>query len=439
MTYTTIFEKLLCILNIIGTSWVYIAFSLISILLLILLGMKKISKKTCFILITLATKLVLGYTVYIYYDPISKMINSIVDNIFLNIYFPSAYAYLFILLSIDIITIVNILKPRAEKIYKIVNSICLIITNFILALILEIIAKNNIDIFAKESLFSNKNLITLLEFSVNIFIIWIISLSAIYIINNITERIVIARENKKLVSEPAITITNELVIDETKLKEEYQTPNEKQQVLENPVSAIITKDQYKFIPNFTISVNDIEPNTEETNIITTPIIENITPVIEPVKSVIEPITQILEPVTLIVEEPKNTFIPTTNTINNTEEQKYSYSYSYNNSFDLSAFIPKKQEVKPITVNNNNLVFEQIIKNELPIIEKPKQEIINIEEEKNTYTLNDYKIFNQMLKDIREHNQSNSITIDKNLEYRLITKYSTKNYNMFKNMLKIYSN
>ena len=45
----------------------------------------------------------------------------------------------------------------------------------------------------------------------------------------------------------------------------------------------------------------------------------------------------------------------------------------------------------------------------------------------------------MLKDIREHNQSNSITIDKNLEYRLITKYSSATYDMFKTMLKIYSN
>ena len=44
----------------------------------------------------------------------------------------------------------------------------------------------------------------------------------------------------------------------------------------------------------------------------------------------------------------------------------------------------------------------------------------------------------MLKDIREHNESNSISIDKNLEYRLITKYSTETYDMFKKMLKIYS-
>lgn len=45
----------------------------------------------------------------------------------------------------------------------------------------------------------------------------------------------------------------------------------------------------------------------------------------------------------------------------------------------------------------------------------------------------------MLKDIREHNHNNSITIDKNLEYRLITKYSTETYDLFKRMLKNYSN
>ena len=45
----------------------------------------------------------------------------------------------------------------------------------------------------------------------------------------------------------------------------------------------------------------------------------------------------------------------------------------------------------------------------------------------------------MLKEIKEHNQSNTITIDKDLEYRLITKYSTETFNMFKKMLQIYSN
>ena len=46
--------------------------------------------------------------------------------------------------------------------------------NFVLTIILEMIAKNNIDIFSKESLFSNTSLVTLLEFSMSLFILWLI-------------------------------------------------------------------------------------------------------------------------------------------------------------------------------------------------------------------------------------------------------------------------
>lgn len=400
MTYTNILEKLLSIFNIISTSWVYIAFSIIAIILLILLGLKKISKKTCFILISIATKLVLGYITYIHYEIISNMINNIVDNIFLNIYFPSAYAYLFILLITNIVTIGNLLKPRGEKIYKTINGTCFIITNFILALILDIIAKNNIDIFKKESLFANTNLVTLLEFGVNIFIIWLVSLVAVYLINNITERIIIAKENRKLVSNPAITINTELTINEPKLEDEYKdvTTLVEEGIL-NPVQAIMPNNyQNKFIPNFTIETKEIK------------------------------------------EEVKEEFIPVTNM--NIEEPAIDYNYD-NNSFDLSAFIPKKQEVKPISISNEQVdtskIFEQILNNELPYIKEEVKQTPSIEDTKNTYTLNDYRIFNKMLKDIKEHNGSNSVTIDKMLEYRLITKYSTETYNMFKTMLKIYSN
>ena len=158
MTYTTIFEKLLCLFNMISTSWIYIAFSGISILLVVLLSFKKISKKTCVTLMLFLTKLVLGYTIYIYYEDVNNLINLIVDNIFLNIYFPSFYVYLFILILINIIGIYSLLKPKLEKSYKIINTTCLIISNFILALILEVISVNNIEIFKKESIFTNTNL-----------------------------------------------------------------------------------------------------------------------------------------------------------------------------------------------------------------------------------------------------------------------------------------
>lgn len=395
MKYTNIFEKLISIFNIISSSYIYIVFSLIVVILIALLMLKKISKKNCFIILLFSTKLLLGYIIYIHYETISNMINNIVDNIFLNIYFPSAYAYLFILLLTNIITIGSLLKPRNDKIYKTINGTCFIITNFTLALVLDTISKNNIDIFKKESLFANTNLVTLLEFGVNIFIVWLISLLAVYIINNITERIIIMSENRKLVKNPVTTINTELTINEAILEEEYQ---ENDEIVENgilnPVQAIIPDNhQNKFIPNFTIETKELK--TEET---------------------------------------KN--IPVTNIIPREETINYNYD---SNAFDLSAFIPKKQEVKPISIDNNNSkIFEQILNNELPYI-KNEEKISSIEDTKNTYTLNDYRIFNKMLMDIKEHNGSNSVTIDKMLEYRLITKYSNETYDMFKTMLKIYSN
>lgn len=378
MTYTTILEKLLTLINVISTSYIYIGFGIISILLLLLLIFKKISKKTCFIIISIITKLILGYTVYLYYDTISKLINDIVDNIFLNIYFPSIYAYLFVILIINIFAITNILKPKGEKVYKTINGVTLTLTNFILILILEILAKNKIEVFNKASIFSNPTLITLLELSINIFIIWLISLLSTYIINNITTRIILRRESRKLAQEPAV------------LENTYQ---ELAPVL-NPAYAFIPEETNKFIPNFTISTKDLEEYKELNN-------------------------EVKEEVSIMENKILN-----------------------DNTFDLSAFIPKKQVPEQLSIieekqSTSDDILDKILNNNLSFIkEEVKEDFTKV---KNTYTLNDYRIFNKMLKDIKEHNGNNSVTIDKMMEYRLITKYSNEAYDMFKTMLKIYSN
>ena len=104
-------------------------------------------------------------------------------------------------------------------------------------------------------------------------------------------------------------------------------------------------------------------------------------------------------------------------------------------FDLSSLIPKQPDLTIL----NNIVNEPIITEVPTSVETVTVEETKVIEERDTYTLNDYKIFNKMLKDIKEHNEGSVISIDKNLEYRLITKYSTEKYDMFKKMLKIYSN
>ena len=351
MTYTSIFEKILFIYNLVSASWIYIAFASLALLLIILLLFKKISKKTCFILITLATKLVLGYTIYIYYEPISKLINDIVDNIFLNIYFPSAYAYLFVLLVINIVSIGNLLAPKGEKGYKIVNGICFIVTNFILALVLEIIAKDKVDVFAKESLYTNTSLVTLLEIGIIVFICWLLSLLVVYIINNITERIMISHKNKNIELIPITAVNTELSINDKDLKEEYQT-----------------------VPTTTASINVPNPVLEnptqelaKVQIISTPIMHTSAPM--------QFIPNIINSPSIVGESVQNKFIPNINVVvEETKIKTENATTNLENTFDLSAFIPLKQDVRPISTLNNNQIFEQILKNELPVIPVTKEEM-----------------------------------------------------------------
>lgn len=428
MTYTSILEKILLLINMISSSWIYISFIILNTIFIILLLCKKLSVKLTLLFSFLTTKLLLTYTIITNYKEVSSLVSTITDNLFTNIYFPSAYTYLFILITINLISILFLANPKTTKTYKAISLTGSSIINFILILILEVISKNKIDIFAKQSLFTNTSLVSLLELSINIYILTLIGLSANFIINTLTERISLKREAK----EPApSTVSANVVSNTLTIEEPAITPEEVPAPKEEPVHAIDTNNNYdyKFIPSFTATP---EP------------IMNITPEVKPVMDIMPEIKAEIKPVvepTVIAPTP--------------EPATYGYNFK-EDTFDLSAFIPRKQPVKPINVVentsientlentstniNNNILLNQIINNELPVVtkEEDKQAAL-LEEKKNTYTLNDYRIFNKMLKDIREHNQSSSMTIDKDLEYRLITKYSTETFNRFKTMLKIYSN
>ena len=100
--------------------------------------------------------------------------------------------------------------------------------------------------------------------------------------------------------------------------------------------------------------------------------------------------------------------------------------SVDTDFSFSDLIPQ---------NQSTIIPEPIVDNlDYDLMEEENEPVVT-----NQYSLNDYRLFNKMLMDIKEYNHNNTVTIDKNLEYRLITKYSSETYHMFQDMLKIYSN
>lgn len=398
MKYTNILEKLLCLFNIVKTSYIDIIFLLVVVISLILLFRKKISGKVCYIINVISSLVLFGVVIYNNIDKLSSTIDSIVDFTFTNIYFPSIYVYLLVLIVTNVFCVLSLLRKRMEKKYRIVNGSVMLVINFILAIILDIVASDSVDLFKKESMFANTNLVMMMELSVNIFLVWCSVNLIMYVADCIADRILVAR-NAKVLNKGAVNMN---VLTETinteSLEEEYTAVSVPREEVKN-----------KFIPVNTVSVDDYVDVTE------------------------------------------NKFIPNVNMINNN---------MMDNGFDLSGLIPKKNELKTIvdmnsidyvsnsnvvlednvnyldntsTFTNTNEIFNSIINNDLPFIIKEEKN------EKDTYTLNDYRIFNKMLKDIREHNDGSRISIDKNLEYRLITKYSVETYDMFKRMLKNYSN
>ena len=389
MKYTNILEKLNCLFNIIKDNWIYLAFLGFVAIILLLVNFKKLSRKTGFLVSLTSYIALLGYMIVTYNKQLGTIGNSIMDNLFMSIYFPSAHVYLFILIVIDIVTFISLMNSRRSKVYHWIHSIFFFTIQFIFILILELLSKNKIDIFTKTSLFSNKDLIMLLELSINIFILWIIVLTFVYFTNMITEKVTLSEMKKKNIPNTNVADMTTLVAD---INLNTNTVKEEEKPL--PVVSSITQ------PEITTPVNVLPitnvPVVETTNI-AVPTVEN---------SVINTTVQTPEVTPVIMEEKEE-------------------------PFTLNEFIPTQTEViipEPVLVeeinNNTSVEIAKEIKEDNP--------------ETRNYTLNDYRLFNKMLMDIKEHNHNNTVTIDKDLEYRLITKYSTENYNMFKKMLQIYS-
>ncbi len=345
MKYTNIIEKFTCLLELIQSSIVYPIFLGIIAIITVLLLFKKINKKLGLITISISYLTLLIITISNNFIGFSNLFDNLATNFFTNIYFPSAYTYLFILTIMDITMIKSVLNKDEELAYKITNSVSFYLMQFIFILIINTVVTNKIDIFTKKSLFSNTTLVILLESSMNIFLAWLLTRSIIYTTDKIVENISLNKMQKNIQEANILTFDATQFENDNNYQEEYIYANK-------------------------------------------------------------------------VEEPK----------------KEEYINRIEDNFTLNDLIFKEENTITEDKKASEELFNKLINNEIPLIHEEE-----IEEEKNTYTLNDYKIFNKILKEIRETNNSNIINLDKELENKLSYKYNEEELNLFKLMLKNYSN
>lgn len=454
MSYLSIAEKFKILFDmILDFKFIFIFLGVLVIATFLYL-IKKIDNRKYIMIITLSLLLILGIDIVINYKELAEVFDNFMTIFFSNIYFPSVYVYVGTLLIVAIAFITSMFNKMLNKIYKIINGITFVMNNILLTIILNIIAKNKIDVFTPNELYTNINLVAVLEISIGLFVLWILSLIVVYTTSVICDRI----GNKR--REFVIYDTNSDVegIDITKDTSSYNN------VL-TPVK-VVSEVKEPSIVTYEIESNNVEPEVIEevsnvdTNVGTDNVKENNNNVVT-----FDDILNGRIPVNyyenvLSVDEhdivnPQEVF-----------ENKYKEYKEKSNIESFQDIVNDANEDKVVIIKNNkakdNLRINTVtldsledkndtvdtmvtsessgneniseVTNELDNTGKIDVVTSNEEIRKDSYSLDDYKKFIAMLGELKDFTNSNNVSIDDAVTISLINNYSIDDCLKFKEIL-----
>lgn len=405
-------------------------------------------------IITLSLLLILGIDIVINYKELAEVFDNFMTIFFSNIYFPSVYVYVGTLLIVAIAFITSMFNKMLNKIYKIINGITFVMNNILLVIILNIIAKNKIDVFTPNELYTNINLVAVLEISIGLFVLWVLSLIVVYTTSVICDRI--GNKRRELVT---CDINFDVEgIDITKDTSSYNN------VL-TPVEAV-SEVKEPSIVTYEIESNNVEPDVIEevsnvdTNVGTDDVKENNSNVVtfddilngripvnyyENVLSVDE--HDIVNPQEVFENKykeykEKSNIESFQDIVNDANEDKVVIIKNNKakdnlriNTVTLDS-LEDKNDIVDTMVTSESSGNENIseVTNELDNTDKIDVVTSNEEIRKDSYSLDDYKKFIAMLGELKDFTNSNNVSIDDAVTISLINNYSIDDCLKFKEIL-----
>ncbi len=174
MTQTTILDKLKIILDVSMSSKLFIAVILFIILItLVSLTTNRKNVKRTKIIYGLTYLIIIATIIVFYYDSLGKMFDYMMNNFFIVLYFPNVAVYLAAIIITNIIVLVSVFNFKTPKLVRNINVIIYGIINYLLALVLNVVTKNNLVIFSQTSIYGNESAQAIIEISSTIFMIWL--------------------------------------------------------------------------------------------------------------------------------------------------------------------------------------------------------------------------------------------------------------------------
>lgn len=454
MSYLSIAEKFKILFDmILDFKFIFIFLGVLVIVTFLYL-IKKIDNRKYIMIITLSLLLILGIDIVINYKELAEVFDNFMTIFFSNIYFPSVYVYVDTLLIVAIAFITSMFNKMLNKIYKIINGITFVMNNILLTIILNIIAKNKIDVFTPNELYTNINLVAVLEISIGLFVLWVLSLIVVYTTSVICDRI--GNKRREFVT---CDINSDVEgIDITKDTSSYNN------VL-TPVEAV-SEVKEPSIVTYEIESNNVEPEVIEevsnvdTNVGTDNVKENNNNVVtfddilngripvnyyENVLSVDE--HDIVNPQEVFENKykeykEKSNIESFQDIVNDANEDKVVIIKNNKakdnlriNTVTLDS-LEDKNDIVDTMVTSESSGNENIseVTNELDNTDKIDVVTSNEEIRKDSYSLDDYKKFIAMLGELKDFTNSNNVSIDDAVTISLINNYSIDDCLKFKEIL-----
>lgn len=454
MSYLSIVEKFKILFDmILDVKFIFIFLGVLVIATFLYL-IKKINNRKYIMIITLSLLLILGIDIVINYKELAEVFDNFMTIFFSNIYFPSVYVYVGTLLIVAIAFITSMFNKMLNKIYKIINGITFVMNNILLVIILNIIAKNKIDVFTPNELYTNINLVAVLEISIGLFVLWVLSLIVVYTTSVICDRI--GNKRREFVT---CDINSDVEgIDITKDTSSYNN------VL-TPVEAV-SEVKEPSIVTYEIKSNNVEPEVIEevsnvdTNVGTDDVKENNSNVVtfddilngripvnyyENVLSVDE--HDIVNPQEVFENKykeykEKSNIESFQDIVNDANEDKVVIIKNNKakdnlriNTVTLDS-LEDKNDIVDTMVTSESSGNENIseVTNELDNTGKIDVVTSNEEIRKDSYSLDDYKKFIAMLGELKDFTNSNNVSIDDAVTISLINNYSIDDCLKFKEIL-----
>lgn len=200
MTQTTILEKLKIVFDVSMSSKLFIAvIAFIILLAIVALKTNKKNVKRGKLIYGLTYSLILIAILVFYHESLGKMFDYMMNNFFIVLYFPNVAVYLAAIIITNIILLISVFNFKTAKLVRNINITVYGIIHYLLALVLNVISKNNLDIFSQTSVYGNKDAQAIIEFSSAIFIVWIIFLIFYKIIRKYQKKDVVPVKRKVIV------------------------------------------------------------------------------------------------------------------------------------------------------------------------------------------------------------------------------------------------